>query len=123
MADVAAQDSLEGQSEAEVCSLAMNVWQKMCSLSLRQRQALLFGSQELIIYLLQCGITDEKLAASLNLTMEEWAVIKDKLPFKDIQIAELLRESGNQNSIESIAKSMKKARHEARAKVRRTTEK
>lgn len=118
-----AAESIEGQSEIEVFSLTFEVWQKICNISLRQRQALLFGSQELVIYLLKIGITDEELAEKLNLTIEEWAEVKNRLPLKSLQIAELLKEIGNENSLEAIAKSMKKARHEARAKVRRATEK
>jgi len=114
---------LEGQSEAELCSLAMQVWQKICNLSLRQRQALLLGSDELVLYLLQCGITDEELAENLNLTIEEWAVVKDSLPLKSFQIAELLKEAGNRNGFESSVRSTIKARHEARLKVRRVREK
>ena len=121
--EAATEKSLEGQSEAEVCSLALEVWQKICNLSLRQRQALLFGSQELVVYLLKAGITDEELAEHLNLTAQEWAEVKDRLPLKDFQIGELLSKAGNRNTVEAIAKSMKKARHEARAKVRRVTEK
>lgn len=122
--ETAADEVLEGQSETEFCSLAYEVWQKICSLSLRQRQALLFGSQELVVYFLQVGITDEQMAENLNLTVEEWARVKEKLPLKNIQIAQILKQiGGNENSIESIAKSIKKARHEARAKVRRVTEK
>jgi DNA-directed RNA polymerase specialized sigma24 family protein len=121
--EAAAEESIEGQSEVEVFSLALEVWQKICNMSLRQRQALLFGSQELVIYLLKIGITDEELAEKLNLTMGVWAEVKNRLPLKNLQIAELLKEIGNENSIEAIAKSMKKARHEARLKVRRVTEK
>lgn len=114
---------LEGQSEAEVCSLSLEVWQKICSLTLRQRQALLLGSDDLVLYLLQCGITDEELAENLNLTTEEWSVVKDRLPLKSFQIAELFRESGNRNNFESSVRSTIKARHEARLKVRRVREK
>lgn len=114
---------LEGQSEAEVCSLSLEVWQKICSLTLRQRQALLLGSDDLVLYLLQCGITDEELAENLNLTIEEWSVVKDRLPLKSFQIAELLKESGNRNNFESSVRSTIKARHEARLKVRRVREK
>lgn len=116
-------DFVEGQSEVEVFSLTLEVWQKICNMSLRQRQALLFGSQELVIYLLKIGITDEELAEILNLTIVEWADVKNRLPLKNLQIAQILKEIGNENSIEAIAKSMKKARHEARLKVRRVTEK
>ncbi len=119
-----ASDCLQGQSEVEVRSLALEVWQKICSLSLRQRQALLLGSRELVLYLLQIGVTDEELAKSLDLPIEEWARVKEKLPLRNIQIAQVLKESGsNQNSIEAISKSIIKARHEAHAKVRRATEK
>lgn len=114
---------LEGQSEAEVCSLSLEVWQKICSLTLRQRQALLLGSDDLVLYLLQCGITDKELAENLNLTIEEWSVVKDRLPLKSVQIAQLLRKSGNRNSYESSVRSTIKARHEARLKVRRVREK
>jgi len=119
-----AADCLQGQSEIEVCSLALEVWQKICSLSLRQRQALLFGSHELVLYLLQVGVTDDELAENLDLTIDEWMRVKEKLPLKNIQIAQVLKQlGGNQNSIEAISRSIKKARHEARAKVRRAVEK
>lgn len=114
---------LEGQSEAEVCSLALEVWQKICILTLRQRQALLLGSDELVLYLLQCGITDEELAENLDLTIEEWSIVKDRLPLKSFQIAELSRKSGNRNNSEASVRSTIKARHEARLKVRRVREK
>jgi len=121
--EAAAAEYIEGQSEIEVFSLVLEVWQKICSLSLRQRQALLFGSHELVIYLLKIGITDEELAEKLNLTTGVWADVKNRLPLKNVQIAQILKQIGNENSLEAIAKSMKKARHEARAKVRRVTEK
>ena len=121
--EAAATEYIEGQSEIEVFSLTLEVWQKICSLSLRQRQALLFGSQELVIYLLKIGITDKELAEKLNLTTGVWAEVKNRLPLKNVQIAELLQKIGNENSLEAIAKSMKKARHEARVKVRRAVEK
>lgn len=121
--EIASPEVIEGTSSTEVCSLARIVWQEICSLSLRQRRALVLANQEIIINFLACGITDEELAEILNLSMEEWEIIKEKLPLKDFQIAELIKESGNQNSIESITNSIKKARHEARVKVRRLTEK
>jgi len=121
--EIASPETIEGTSDAEVCSLARTVWQEICSLSLRQRRAFLLASQEIIINFLACGITDEELAEILSLSIEEWEIIREKLPLKDFQIAELIKESGNQNSIESITNSIKKARHEARVKVRRLTEK
>jgi DNA-directed RNA polymerase specialized sigma24 family protein len=124
MAEPVAADCLQGQSDAELRSLALEVWQKICCLSLRQRQALLLGSRELVLYFLQVGITDDELAENLDLTIEEWVRVKENLPLRNIQIAQILKQmGGNQNSIEAIAKSIKKARHEARAKVRRAVEK
>lgn len=124
MPEPVAADCLQGQSEAEVRSLALKVWHKICHLSLRQRHALLLGSRELVLYFLQVGVTDKELAEILDLTIDEWVRVKEKLPLRNIQIAQILKQSGgNQNSIEAISKSIKKARHEARAKVRRLVEK
>ena len=53
---------IEGQTDAEVCSLAKSVWQAICFFSLRQRRALLLNSQELIFDIRQSGISDEELA-------------------------------------------------------------
>lgn len=121
--EIASPEVIEGTSEAEVSSLARIVWQEICSLSLRQRRALLLGSQEIVINFLTCGITDQEFAETLNLSMEEWAKAKENLPLKNFQIAELIKKEGNEKSIESIINSIKKARHEARGKVRRLTEK
>jgi hypothetical protein len=52
------QEFVEGYAGAEVFSLVNRFWQEICSLSLRQRRALLFHSQELIIHLLESGISD-----------------------------------------------------------------
>jgi len=117
-----AEEIVEGQSETEVCSLVCEVWQETCNLSLRQRRALLFGSQELVVYFLKIGIADEKIAENLSLSIDEWVRVKENLPLLDIQIAKIIKEKGNQKSVEAIAKSMKKARHEARAKMRRVTD-
>ena len=83
---------------------------------------MLFGSQELVVYFLKIGIADEKIAENLSLSIDEWVRVKENLPLLDIQIAKIIKEKGNQKSVEAIAKSMKKARHEARAKMRRVTD-
>lgn len=120
--DADTEETVEGQSETEVRSLVSEVWQETCNLSVRQRRALLFSSQELVVYFLKIGITDEELAAILSLTIDEWMRVKETLPLLDIQIAKIIKEKGNQKSVEAIAKSIKKARHEARAKMRRVTD-
>lgn len=117
--DIASQDLLEGESDAEIYSLVVNIWQEICSLSLRQRQALVLNSQELVIYFLKCGIDDDKLAGMLNFTADEWVSVKTKLPLSDRQIADLKKVTDGNKSIESTAKSIKKARYEARFKIRR----
>lgn len=117
--EVASPEIVEGESETEVNSLARLVWQEICGLSLRQRRALLLGNQKIIINFLKTGITDEELAEILSLSIEEWATVKGKLPLKNIQIAALIQREGSKKNIESISKSVKKARHEARVKVRR----
>jgi hypothetical protein len=116
------EEIVEWQSDAEVFLRVLELWQEICNLSLRQRRALLFSSQELVVYFLKIGITDGELAANLSLTIDEWARVKEKLPLMDIQIAKILREKGNQKSVEAIANSIKKARHEARANLRRVTD-
>lgn len=126
-AEIAAPQMVEGNSNAEVLSLARPLWQAICSLSLRQRRAFLLHSQKLIIILLQNEITDEELARALELKDQEWAEVKSRLSLFDHQIARLIIEkegSGKSGkSVESLTKSIKKARHEARRKLRIPTRK
>lgn len=123
--ETADQTPVEGSASVEIYSLVQRFWQEICSLSLRQRRALLLHSQELIIHLLESGIGDGELARALDVTEDEWSDILDELPFSDVQIADLtLAESnGDGKTIESIAKSIKKARYEARGRLEKLTEK
>jgi len=106
------QPSVEGQTEVEVFSLIQQVWQATCKLSLRQRRSLLLHSQELIIYFLQIGITENDLAEVLDFSETIWETVRDRLPMTDLEIAEI---------IEGKAGSIKKARYEARAKLEGST--
>lgn len=115
--------AVEGQSDAEVCSLARVVWQETCNLSLRQRRAFLLHSQKLIIYFQNSGISDEEIAESLEISVSEWNDLRVKIPLSNIQIAELIFKKSRHKSLESLANSIKKARYEARAKMRRVTDK
>jgi hypothetical protein len=118
--EAAGQKSVEGYTNAEVYSLVQRVWQEICSLSLRQRRALLFQSQELIVHFLQSEIGNGEIARVLEITESEWLDIKDRLPLSDSQIAELTRvESSGDKNIEPLTKSIKKARHEARARLKK----
>ncbi len=117
--NVVGQESAEGQTETEVFSLIKLVWQEICRLTVRQRRALLLHSQELIIYLLLAGISDEDLAKVLSFTMDEWTEIKTRLPLSDAQIADASATKEKQENNGLKTKSIKKARHEARLKLRR----
>ena len=123
--EAAAQKSVEGYASAEVYSLVNGFWQEICNLSLRQRRALLFHSQELIINFLESGIGDRELAEVLEVTEDEWSDVKDRLPLSDIQIADLTRcESRDKGgNIKSSTKSIKKARYEARGRLQKLTKK
>lgn len=102
------QPCVDGQSESEVFFLIQQVWQATCRLSLRQRRSLLLHSPELIIYFLQIGITENDLAEALDLRETVWYAVRDRLPMTDLEIAQIT---------EGTAGSIKKARHEARARL------
>jgi len=102
------QPCVDGQSESEVFFLIQQVWQATCRLSLRQRRSLLLHSPELIIYFLQIGITENDLAEALDLREAVWYAVRDRLPLTDLEIAQIT---------EGTAGSIKKARHEARARL------
>ena len=123
--EIADKKAVEGSAGVEIYSLVNRFWQEICNLSLRQRRSLLFHSQELIIHLLESGISDGDLARALEVTEDEWSRILDELPLSDFQIAALSRveSNGDGKNIESIAKSIKKARYEARGRLQKLTEK
>lgn len=119
---IVAQESAEGNTELEFISLANMVWQKICVLSLRQRRALLLNSQEVIIYFLKAGVEDREMIKVLEIESIDWDEVKCSLPLTDVQIAKLVKKAGSKRSIEFLSRSMKKARHEARKKLRRLME-
>ena len=101
-------------SEIEVSSLISQAWQGICNLTVRQRRALLLHSQELVIYLLQSGVSEKELAEWLEIKESEWYRIRDFLPMTDIEIAREISASGRRSV---TAASVKKARYEARVKL------
>ncbi len=111
-------DSVVTETDFEVDSLVKLVWQEICVLTLRQRRALLLHSPEVIIYFLQSDIDDAQIASSLDLSDGNWAEIKNNLPFSDAQIADLVREDASERNLESLSRSIKKARHEARKRLK-----
>lgn len=117
--------ALEGNSRAEVFSLVRELWQRICGLSVRQRRALLLHKRPLLVTFLHGGISEEEMARALDLTADEWAEVRIRLPLSDAQIARLAiwknANGGNAKSIKSLTNSIKKARHEARTKLQKIT--
>jgi DNA-directed RNA polymerase specialized sigma24 family protein len=120
---ISGEKSAEGQTELEFISLASLVWQNICSLTLRQRRALLLNSQELIIYLLKAGVDDDEMKRVLEFDRADWDEIKSNLPLTDAQIARLIQKKSNNGNLDSMTRSIKKGRHEARKKMRRLMDK
>jgi DNA-directed RNA polymerase specialized sigma24 family protein len=121
--DFAADNSPEGQSITELSSLALVAWQEICKLTLRQRRALLLHSQKLYVYLLASGISNDEIAAALEISIEDWLETQKRIPLSDSQIADLIIGTGSGKKFGSSSKSVKKARTEARGKLRRVTDK
>jgi len=83
----------------------------------------LLHSQLLTVYFLKGGIKDGELAQSLELSESEWLEVKIKIPLSDAQIARFIGADDERRNLESVVKSIKKARHEARGKLRKLTNK
>ncbi len=114
---------ITGDTDAEFQSLAYFLWQETCELTLRQRRALLLHSRRLIVDFLKAGITDGELARSLEISEPEWLEIKNSLPMSNARIARLISEADERRNLESMVNSIKKARYEARVKLRKLTNK
>ena len=121
--EIPGDDSIAGNTKAEVSSLLSVFWQGICQLSLRQRRALLLSSDSLLVLLKFSGISNQELGESLELSESEMPEIINRLPLKDASIALLIAESddgdGKNQNIGSLTKSIKKARHEARARLQK----
>lgn len=119
--DIPGDDLIVGNTAAETASLGFVFWQGICQLSLRQRRALLLGSESLLVILRQGGIGNQELSEILELSESELAEIINRLPLKDAQIAHLIADHSNEQNqrIGFLAKSIKKARHEARANLQK----
>lgn len=116
---IAAQDSIEGDSKIEVDSLVRLVWQEICGLTLRQKRALIFHTQQLVVYLLNSGISDDELSETLEISTDEWHKIRLELPLSDMKIAHIMKNDSRGKNLESLAKSIKKARFEARTNLQK----
>lgn len=123
-AQIACEPQIIGNSDAELKSLGLIFWQEICTLTVRHRRALLLHSDELIINLVQSGIADEKsFVRMLELDFETWLDICQRLPLTDFEIADLPMpnncQTGARRRTADAAKSIKKARYEARVKLKK----
>ncbi len=105
-------------SSAETIVLVETVWQGICRLSLYQRQALLFSSVDLVLYLFQFGIEENELLAKLELTRESWERISTRMPLTDIEIAEIANPNSANGQRVATAGAVKKARFDARKRLK-----
>ena len=115
--------SPEGQSVAERASLARAAWQEICTMTVRQRRAMLFFSQKLYVYLIESGVSDREIAAALEISLEKWIETRKLTSLSDSQIADLINETKSGRTFGTSSGSVKKARTEARDKLRRVTDK
>ncbi|MBX3295472.1 MAG: hypothetical protein KF762_07155 [Acidobacteria bacterium] len=111
--------STEGDADIEVVSLVRDVWQGICSLSLHQRRALLLHSIDLLVYFMQCGIKEHAIRESIDITKEEWERIVLRLPLSDREIAQMANSNGKASDSKLAAQAVKKARFDARKKLKR----
>ena len=105
-------------SSAETFVLVNTVWQGICKLSLYQRQALLFSSVDLVLYLFQFGIEEDELLAKLELTKESWEGISARMPLTDTEIAEIANPNSANGQRVATAGAVKKARFDARKRLK-----
>ena len=105
-------------SSAETFVLVNTIWQGICKLSLYQRQALLFSSVDLVLYLFQFGIEEDDLLAELELPKESWERISTRMPLTDIEIAEIANPNSANGQRVATAGAIKKARFDARKRLK-----
>lgn len=109
----------EGNADSEMFSLTRKVWQEICRLTLYQRRALLLGAPELVVYLIQFGVDEQGIVASLEISNEIWSDISERLPLSDREIAAIARTSRMISDPEAAALAIGKARFDARKKLGR----
>jgi DNA-directed RNA polymerase specialized sigma24 family protein len=109
----------EGDADCEMFSLIRKVWQEICGLTLYQRRALLLGAPELVVYLIQFGVNEQAIVASLEISTEDWPDILKRLPLSDREIAAIARSSRMISDPEAAALAIGKARFDARTKLGR----
>ena len=103
---------------AEGTILVEIVWQGICKLSLYQRQALLFNSIDLVLYLLQLGVEERELLEALALTSETWEAVAERMPLSDTEIAEMASLNEGRTQLVVSPGAVKKARCDARKRLK-----
>lgn len=116
--DFDARDDAVSSSSPEVVLLVETVWQGICKLSLYQRQALLFSSVDLVLYLLQFGVDEDALLSELGLSRTEWKSIAARMPLADAEIAEIANQGLGIKRTITTANAVKKARFDARKRLK-----
>ena len=69
--------------------------------------------------MLKGGVDDDEMKEILEITNEVWDEVKSELRLSDSRIAEIIQETEKIRNPESLIKSIKKARHEARCKLQK----
>lgn len=116
--DFDANNDTVGTSSTETFLLVETVWQGICRLSLYQRQALLFSSIDLVLYLLQFGVDEDALLRELELSMTDWESIAARMPLTDCEIAEIANQGLGRKRTITTANAVKKARFDARKRLK-----
>lgn len=120
--------SVEGNSPAEVESLALALWSEIGSMTLRQRRAVLLSDVTLIAELVvigaksqHAGVTEREMMDAVGLDGQDWIDVVGRLPLTDGDIAEL--EVPDDGGKKFTVVSIRKARFEARKKLWEVTRK
>lgn len=104
-----------GNTPTEAASLLLQIWQVIKEQTLREKFALLLRDREIINHLVSykcCGINE--VAATLELTTDEFLQVYRSLPFSDAEIGICL---GKKLEKEVNAEQISKARQRMRAKL------
>ncbi|MBK7802805.1 MAG: sigma-70 family RNA polymerase sigma factor [Chloracidobacterium sp.] len=101
----------------ETFQLVEIAWQGICKLSLHQRQASFqFGRSGTSAF--QFGIEEDEFLRSLRLSRESWKTIAAKMPLNDSEIAEIANLDSSFRQRGTTAGAIKKARCDARKKLK-----
>ena len=107
----------DAESDLEIKKLVREVWKEICRLSVYQRRALLLHSAETLIYLMQFGISEKRIASALSFDIEIWKALSTQMPLTDMEIVKLVNGNGSLLNTEASVRNIKKARYDARKRL------